>query len=195
MDRRRTWFARRLAAAVIAGLAFLGASVATAQQFTVTGTVTGTLAGEERTWYALEYQSQAEEGTDGTSWLRNMGFGPVTLLSFEVEAHTQQAYGIEGTLLLSGMLGSLDCPCVADEVDIRYISTPSMLEDVYAMLEGELVVATLEMSDDGTYRVTGTFRALLGHVEDLRTDEPDPEQTIEVAGEFALDRVLSDEGM
>lgn len=195
VDRRRTWFARRLAAAVIAGLAFLGASVATAQQFTVTGTVTGTLAGEERTWYALEYQSQAEEGADGTSWLRNMGFGPVTLLSFEVEAHAQQAYGIEGTLLLSGMLGSLDCPCVADEVDIRYISTPSMLEDVYAMLEGELVVATLEMSDDGTYRVTGTFRALLGHVEDLRTDEPDPEQTIEVAGEFALDRVLSDEGM
>lgn len=194
MERVRTRTTRRWQALVVACLAVVATPVAMAQ-FTVTGTVTGTLAGEERTWYALEYQAQDQGGADGTTWLRNLGFGPVTLLGFEVEAHAQETFGIEGTLLLSGMLASLDCPCVADEVDISYISTPSMLEDVYAMLEGELVVTTLEMSDDGTYRVTGTFRALLGLVEDLRTDEPDPDQTIEVAGEFALDRVLSDEGM
>jgi len=160
--------------------------------FSVTGTVTGTLDGEERAWNVLEYD--AGEGPDSTSWLRTLSVGPVTLIMLEVQAHPGERFAIEGTLVLGGVLGSLEgCPCAVSEPEVTYVPTESLFEDVYKSLDAEVVVSSLERSADGTYRVTGTFRALLGHVGDIRRDRPDPDMTMRVEGRFALDHVFGEE--
>lgn len=177
--------------AIVVFAAFLATAAA---QFEVTGTIEGTIDGEARTWYALEYQS--DEGTDGTAWLRDLGNEVFTMMLVEVQAHDEPRYKIEGTLTLGGSLSrALDtCPCTLSEVEVLYFPTSSMFTDVYHSLQAELVVERAEPAHDGTVHITGTFTAELGLVEDvMQGTEPDPERAITVEGRFDLGRVLANE--
>lgn len=163
-----------------------------AAQFTVIGTVTGTLDGEERVWYALGYDG--EDGSDSTARLSRFGVGVASYSTLDIQAHSEQRFVIAGTLSISGILNSLEgCPCVVSFPEVMYFSTSSMFESVYDTLDAEVVVEALELAADGTYRVTGTFRALLGFVEHVMRNEADPGQTIELSGTFAIERLPSEE--
>lgn len=172
-------------------LAWLGVAVA---QFEVTGTIEGTIDGENRTWYTLEYAS--EEGLDGTAWLNNYGNDVFTMMFLEVQAHDEPRYKTQGTLTLGGSLTQdlADCPCVLGEPDIMYFTSTSMFADVFTTIDAELIIESAEAADDGTIRLVGTFTALLGFVENaLQGTDPDPESTILVEGSFDLERVLRNE--
>lgn len=178
---------RRLGLSVVVA-ALLGTAAA---QFEVSGTVEGTVDGDARTWYTLEYAS--DQGADGTAWLRNLGNDMFTMMMVEIQAHDEPRYKTEGTLSLGGSLTQAfgDCPCTLSEVQILYFSSSSMFTDVYQSIQAEMIVESAQPADDGTIHLTGTFSARLGLVEDaMQGTEPDPERAIDVAGSFDLGRVL-----
>ena len=68
---------------------FVAVSLGTAvAQFEVIGTVTGTLDGEEHTWYALGYEG--EEGFDATGWFSSHAFGPVSMYGLDLQVHAEK---------------------------------------------------------------------------------------------------------
>lgn len=162
-----------------------------AAQFEVIGTVTGSMEGETRTWYALGFE--ADSGPDGTAWLRGMLAGPMTYNSLDIQAHAEERYMVAGTLAITGTTFSgLDaCPCSFEETEVLYFPTSSMFEGVYQSIESEVVLESVEVRGDGIVSVTGSFTAVLGFVENVMSGaEPDPDKTIEITGEFTIDRML-----
>ena len=163
-------------------------------QFEVTGTIEGSLDGETRNWYTLEYQSEGAD--DGTAWLRNLGNEMFTMMLVEIQAHDEPRYKIEGTITLGGSLTQPfeECPCTLTEVEILYFPSSSMFSNVYQSIEAEMIVDSIETADDGSIHLSGTFSAVLGLVEDvMQGTDPDPERSITVAGEFDIARVLTND--
>jgi hypothetical protein len=161
-----------------------------AAQFAVIGTATGSLDGEARTWYVLGYEG--EDGTDATASLKALVMGPVSHHTLDIQAHAEERYVVAGTLTLTGTtFGGLDaCPCALDESEVLYFPSSSMFEGVYQSIESEVVVESMEVIGDGVASVHGTFSAVLGFVENVMSGAgPDPDRTVEVSGEFAIDRM------
>ncbi len=187
MRKQQTWSVVRAAVAVVL---VAGAGMAAAQ-FEVIGTATGTLDGENRTWYFLGYEG--DEGPDGTARLESMAIGPVAFYSLDLQGHAEARYLVAGTLSVTGTTWSSleSCPCTFDESEVMYFSSPSMFEAVYQSLESEVVIESIEFADGVPVALRGRFTALLGFMESaLSSGGPDPERAIEVAGEFAIDHVV-----
>lgn len=176
------------AAAAVVTLAGLGTAAA---QFEVIGTATGSLDGEARTWYFLGFEG--DEGPDGTARLEAMEVGPVVFYMLDLQGHAEERNLVAGTLSVTGTMwsGVEACPCVFDESEVMYFSTSSMFEAVYQSLESEVVLESVELADGGPVSARGRFSAVLGLVANVVSDrEPDPERTIQIAGEFVIDRVV-----
>lgn len=174
---------------VIVTLAALSLGTAAAQ-FEVIGTVTGTLDGAERTWYALGYEG--EDGFDATAWFRSNNFGPVSMHGLDLQVHAEKRYLIEGTLSITGTTYSdlEDCPCAFEESAVTYFPTSNMFEGVYESLEAELVVASFEVVEEEVVAIRGTFSAVLGFIENAMSGaDPDPTKTLTIEGEFSMDRL------
>ncbi len=173
-----------------AGIALLlgTAPIALAQTAT-TGTVNGTLDGEVRTWHVLEHRS--DEGVDGSATILAMpGFRGDSYI-LDVQAHPEERFSVEGALHLSGMFDSLEgCPCELTLTDSMFWTTSSMFDAVYQALEATVVVDSVAQVEDGVYRVTGSFSALLGFMESAMEEGPDATRTVMIEGTFDLERVL-----
>lgn len=169
-------------------VAWLSSAVA---QFEVIGTATGSVDGEQRTWYALGYEGEA--GLDGTARLQEMPAGLATYVFIDLQVHAEDRYMVEGTLSITGTrYGGLEgCPCAFDESEVLYFSTSSMFEGVYKSLESEVVVESFEVIGDGVAAVRGTYTAVLGFVENVMSGgDPDPADVVQVSGEFVMDRLI-----
>lgn len=178
---RRTWGV---------GIALLmGTAPFAVAQTSTTGTVNGSLDGEQRTWHVLEHRS--EEGTESSSTMGAMpGFGGESYI-LDVQAHSEERFSVEGALHFSGMLDSLEgCPCELTFTDSMYWTTTSMFDEVYRALESSVVVESVAQVEDGIYRLTGRFSARLGFMESAMQEEPDATRTVVVEGTFVLERVL-----
>lgn len=176
------------AAAILALAGWLSTAAA---QFETIGTLTATLGGEARTWFAVAYEDDGE--VDGTASLTSLSVGPTTMYSLHLQGHVEPTFVIEGTLAIDAtFLSPLDdCPCVIGTSEVYYFTTSSMFGDVYQSITAELVVESFEMIDDGVAAVRGSFSALLGFVESPTSgEEPDPERSLELAGQFVIDRML-----
>lgn len=182
----------RVVFVLLAALALAFPAVAAAQTV-VTGQMTATFDGEERTWHLLEHQSSARTQTSSSMGAIETFRGRTYSLNLQGQA--EERFGVEGSLALGGMLESLDdCPCGLDLTDLIYFtsssSSSSMFSAIYKAIESEVSVETIERIDEGVYSVSGSFRAVLGWIEDTRQGDPDPSRTVTVEGTFAADRVL-----
>lgn len=166
-------------------LAAMLLSVAAAQ-FEAVGTITATLGDEERTWYPLEYQGES------SAVLSTMSYSNRNIHSLHIQGHVEETYAVEGVLSIDATFTSEleDCPCVLTSGDVMYFPTSSMFSDIYVSISMEVTIDSIEVVADGVATARGSFSALLGHVADLSSGEgPDPEQTLEIAGEFVIERL------
>lgn len=76
-----------------------------------------------------------------------------------------------------------------DEVEITYYPNGSSYDDYYALTEGELVLGPVEVVDDVTLRITGSFGGYLTHQTEWDVVH-DPVTAVEVVGEFLVERVV-----
>lgn len=160
-----------------------------AAQTTVTGGVTATFDGEERTWYILEHQSDARSQSSANMMVMDTFSGPV--YTVDIQAHPEERFSVEGALHISGMLDSIEgCPCALTLTDALYWTTSSMFNEVYQAVESEMTVETVEEVGEGVFRLTGSFSARLGFVESAMQGDPDTGRTVTIAGTFVADRVL-----
>lgn len=165
-------------------------STAAAQSVTV-GTITATLGEETRTWYVLESDGDSALDSSAKLLTRPAGFSSITTL--HIQGYAEERVAVEGVLSIDVVLseGLDDCPCSIDNSEVVYFTTSNMLRDVYRSLESELVIDSFVMIGEGSASARGTFSALLGFVERPTTaEEPDPERTLQVSGEFVIERVL-----
>lgn len=172
-----------------AGLTLLLALVITAsalaQQGTrVIGTVEGTLADEERTWYALDYG----EG-EPTASVMDFGFG---LLSISIVANPEQRFMVEGALSIDiGVMGALECPCVFEDADVTYWSSTSMFSDLYVSDEpgwARVTITRWEQLADGLYALEGEVEAELVYLAGI-TANPDGERRLQLEATITIDEL------
>lgn len=156
--------------------------VAAAQD--VTGTVTGTVAGEERSWNT-NAQVRGDQVVNTASFLGDE-YTSITILG---QTEPRVSSVTQGAFMLSlEMYGRPEnCPCTFEDANLVYFAQPTMFQDFY---EGDasLTFDTYERVDDDTYRATGSFTATVAHRKDPGT-RPDPGDTLEVAGTFTIERL------
>ena len=165
--------------------------VALASQFAaaqgVTGTLAGTVDGEEREW--VTFVLDTEEGPrSSASW--NLLMDRIFTLS--IQGHSEPRFEVEGAIALSITEFSIpsDCPCSFDNAEIFYWTSSSMLSDVYTSAGNTLTLTTFERLNDATFSARGTFAGTLMY-QASPTSEPDAERTIEVQGTFDVQQISS----
>lgn len=84
------------------------------------------------------------------------------------------------------------CPCEPVEASIFFSPEGGFTTNVYDELEGQVVVESIEELEPGIFRVTGSFRGLLG-LKVTMMDPPNPEQSVSVEGTFVIERLAQEE--
>lgn len=179
--RQRAW---SKGAFVVLALAVVGTAFGQAR---VTGSVSATLGGEERTWNTLALPT--DEGTQGTAtWSSIMG----TVLTVSIQAHAEPRYAIEHAISIevttSGTMPPA-CPCTFHDATLTYWSTGSMFRDVYSDDAASVVIDAFEPNGDGTYRVAGSFVGTLAYHASVQA-EPDTSRTLPIEGRFEVDALM-----
>lgn len=76
-----------------------------------------------------------------------------------------------------------------DQVEITYYPRGSSYDDFYALTDGALTVAAVEVVDDVTLRISGSFRGAMTHQTGFDIVH-DPATAMEAAGDFVVERVV-----
>ena len=153
----------------------------------VTGTLTGTVDGEEANW--VTFILDTDEGPHSSAtW--NLLMDRIFTLS--IQGHRGARFHVEGAIAVSIAEPSIpsECPCSFDNAEIFYWTSSSMLSDVYTSAGNSLTLTSLERLDDGTFSAQGTFSGTLMY-QASPTSEPDAERTIEVEGAFDVQQITS----
>ena len=179
---------RHTAAAAATLLALTLAASVLAQGVRVLGTIDGTLGGEPRTWYALDYGLDADEAQP-TATFSDFGFG---FLSLSIVANPEQRFMVEGAISvdITAMAG-LDCPCVFDDAEVVYWSGPSMFSDLYVSDEpgrARVTITRWEQVSDGVFALEGEVEAELVYREGIFA-EPDGARTLRLEASIAIGEV------
>jgi hypothetical protein len=182
---------RRQAAVVTALLFALAVSAtALAQSARVIGTLQGTLGGEQRTWYALDFDGSGP--TDATATYSDFGFG---MVGISIVANPEQRFMVEGAISIDLMaMSGMDCPCVFDDADVGYWSGRSMFSELYVSDEPGWVRVTVtrwERVSEGVFTLEGEVEAELVFLEGLGS-EPDGGRTLRLEAVFTIDEVLEE---
>jgi hypothetical protein len=163
-------------------------SMALAQGVRVLGTIEGTLGGEPRTWYALDY-GLGPEGPEPTATYSDFGFA---LLSISIVANPEQRFTVEGAISIDiTAMAGLDCPCVFDDAAVVYWSGSSMFSDLYVSDDpgrARVTITRWEQVSDGVFALEGEVEAELVYLEGLAA-EPDGGRTLRLEAVIALDEV------
>lgn len=184
----------RLVRAVLVLLA-LAIGSASAQDASVIGAIDATLDGEPMRWYQIEIAT--DEGPAPLSTWSNL---MMTIYDVTLQGFLEPRFMVDRTLAISlSLTGGLPegCPCTFDEfsASLLYLSGGSLSGDLYASDEGggtaTVVIDVFEPVGDGAYRVEGSFEATLVYVESFATG-PDPDDTIEIVGDFVVERLPED---
>ena len=161
-----------LAASLLAGAA---------AQSEVSGTIQGTLGGEERTWYTIR-QETPEKTANTAEW----SVMPADIYAISIQGHREERFAVEGTLNLEFTFFGLpeECPCTPGDAHIIYFAT-SISQDLYEAEDPEVTLRELEVVDDETLRLAGEFRATLYYRADMMS-ELDLDESLEVEGTFEV---------
>ena len=76
-----------------------------------------------------------------------------------------------------------------DQVEITYFPNGSSYDDFYALTEGSLSLDAIDIVDDVTLRISGTFSGYMSHQSEYDIVH-DPATAIEAHGEFRVERVV-----
>lgn len=178
---------RRLAVALCAAIAAgLLPHAAVAQDVDVVGVITGSIGGEERRWSALGMETG--EGYESTAyWMSVMG----AITTISIQGHAEDRFAVEGALAIElTIFGPLptECPCAIPEAEVLYWPTSSMFESLYVTDAADVTLTLVEPLDGDAFRIEGAFSATLLFQEGMM-DEPDPSETLDVAGTFVVERL------
>lgn len=152
-----------------------------------TGTITGTLNGEEFAWRTVLFETP--EGDQNTASFNRMAMGPITLFDFSLQGHFADQFTEQAIVLGFAIFNEddlLHCPCTFDDAEAMYFTTSSMFGNVY-VADGTLTVETAEKLDDDTYALSGTFVG-----EGIFMESPtniDNDNVMEFHIDFSIDRV------
>jgi hypothetical protein len=180
---------------VVFVLLALVVGAASAQDATVIGTIDATIDGEPVSWYQIEIAT--EEGPAPLSTWSNL---MMTIYDVTLQGFLEPRFMVDRTLAISlSLTGGLPegCPCTFDDfsASVLYLSGGSISGDLYASDEeggsATVVLDVFEPIGDGAYRVEGSFDATLVYVESFAAG-PDPDDTIEIAGDFVVERLPED---
>ena len=153
----------------------------------VTGTLTGTVDGEERAW--VTFVLDTDDGPrSSASWNLLMD----RIFTMSIQGHREPRFQVEGAIALSitGFSVPSACPCSFENAEIFYWTSSSTLSDVYTSTGNTLTLTSFERLDDATFSARGTFSGtLMYHASP--TSEPDEERTIEVEGTFDVQQIAS----
>lgn len=182
---------RRAAAAAALLLALSLAGAALAQAPRSLGTIEGTLGGEARTWYALDFGEAGE--VEPTATITDFGFGVVQV---SIVANPEQRFMVSGALMIDiSVFGTLECPCTFDDADVVWFSTSSMFGEIYVSDDPGWAVVTItrwEQVDEGVYALEGEIEAELAFLESIGTD-PDAERTLRLDATIRIDEVIEED--
>jgi hypothetical protein len=185
LDRKPAPAWSALARAVALWLIVLHVGTAAAQ-VGVSGTLTGTLGGEERTWYAI---TAVEEG-EAVSTATFMSIGGAFYI-ISIQGHDEPRFRVEGTLsvevTMTGLPDPATCPCRADEASALYWNGSSMFSDLYEDEAAEVVFTVIALDGD-RMRLEGEVRATLAYRASM-TSGLDQTDTLELDATFEVDAV------
>lgn len=78
-----------------------------------------------------------------------------------------------------------------DQVEVSYYPNGPSWDDYYALTEGEVMILSVEVVDELTLRVVGTFSGLFTHQADFDVTH-NPEDALQGYGEFTVERVVGE---
>lgn len=172
--------------------ALLGAASAQAEQATQVGRLDAIVGGEAHTAYAYELARAGAPVTTATFVVLDMG--GATFANLNAQFHADDSFSHTGAFSLDASFSAplATCPCSASFADIYYWTTEALNADFYRSLTWDVTLVSAADNGDGSYRVEGTFSALMGYVDDWSVDDgaPDPSRTIQVSGTFVIARAL-----
>ena len=152
-----------------------------------TGTITGTLNGEEFAWRTVLFDTP--EGEQNTASYNRISMGPFTLFDFSLQGHFEDKFSEQAIVLGFAVFNEDDllaCPCTFDEGEAMYFTTSSMFGQVY-VADGTLILETVEKLNDDTYAMTGTFVGEGVFMESA--GQVDEENIMEFNINFSIERV------
>ncbi|CAN5802449.1 hypothetical protein BH23DEI1_BH23DEI1_13030 [soil metagenome] len=168
-------------------------SFAAAQQETiVTGALSGSIDGDA---FALGTYEGAVEGTRIATayWNEYLAGSPaVTIIG---QSRSSLFSMTPGAIMLDFTLSVpfLSCPCEAVEASLFYSPDGGFGTNVYVDIDVVTArVAEAVEVEPGVFRIVGTFRGTLGLKASMMTP-PDPERTVDVVGEFVVERLAEEE--
>ena len=174
-----------LAALFVLALGLAAAGLA--QSARSLGTIEGTLGGEPRTWYALDFGGAGD--VESTATVTDFGFG---VLQISVVANPERRFMVEGALSIDlAVMGALDCPCVFDDADVVWWSSSSMFNELYVSDEPGWARVTIDRWEpvaEGVFALQGEVEAELVFLAGLGS-EPDGERMLRLEATFAIDEV------
>lgn len=178
---------RRVALAAALVLSFALAAAGLAQSARTLGTIEGTLGGEPRTWYALDFGGQGD--IESTASFTDFGFGMMVL---SLVANPEQRFMVEGALSIDvTVMGGLDCPCVFDDAEVVWWSTSSMFSELFVSDEpgwARVTITRWEQRDEGVFVLEGEVEAELAFLAGITAD-PDGDRTLRLEATFRIDEV------
>lgn len=181
-----------------------------------TGTLTTVIGGEQRLLHTygtlvpedvadgvedptqrafLERIAGTEQHTASHKLIDEMAMGgiviaPATLwlaLTFRYDGHDSTGpHGVTMQVPLDPVTLELADP---DQVEITYYPNGPSYEDYYALTDGVLTLDLVEVVDDVTLRIAGSFNGYLTHQTDFDIVH-DPSTAVEVLAEFLVERVV-----
>lgn len=153
---------------------------------TPSGTIAGTLAGEQAEWRT--YEIPVGDSVQNTaSYLRIMGAdGPH---SYTVQGHRGSSYTQHSLSITFGTIfGPLaDCPCTV-EGEVMYLPTSSMFSDIYLAEGATIQVDEVVDLGDGSYSMKGSVQATLLFYPSPSA-QPDEGNTRDVDVTFDIDHM------
>lgn len=173
-----------LSLAVFTGGFALAQNVAEAE---TTGTITGTLNGEEFAWRTVLFDTP--DGDQNTASYNRMSMGPITLFDFSLQGHFEDKFSEKAIVLEFAVFNEddlLNCPCTFDDGGAMFFTTASMFGKVY-VADGTLTLEMVEKLDDDTYAMSGTFVGEGVFMESA--GNVDEENIMEFNINFSIDRV------
>ena len=160
MKRRSVPSSAKLLVLVLAGCLLPGAAGAqNLANASPSGTISGTLAGEQTEWHTFEIPV-GDSVQNTASYLRMMGEeGPH---SYTVQGHRGSSYTLHSlSITFDTIFGPLvDCPCTA-EGEVMYLPTSSMFSDIYMAEDATIQIDEVVDNGDGSYAMSGTVQATL----------------------------------
>ena len=151
------------------------------------GTMTGTVNGEETEWRTVVLTTP--DGEQNTASFTRMEMGPLTLFDFTLQGHQGNDYVKHALALSFGVFDEADladCPCTIGDATATYWTTDSMFGQLYAGPVSLVIEAATKHADDH-YSLEGTFAGSLVYMESAgNVDEDD---LLEVDVSFGIERV------